>query len=291
MKAMLKNTTNIIIAIASLLFLTLTLKPILLTEDPLVFAAKVDQQMAPMEAAQFAKRFFADIRARDLEAAKSALDPKVVDSQIKEKLSAVANIFPIEAPKSIKFSGFREIKADGVFSNVTIYMQYEYSDRWILATARLQKLGGNFVVASAEAQPNRDSIENFNKFKFLGQDVKHYAVFIAAISLLLFGIYVFALCIKEVASRPKSVGPWLWIIFVLVGFGKVEFNWINGMFYFFQNSAYANSSQGHAIELFEFPVARFSLSPQTPLVVMMSVPLGAIIFLLRRKKVGRSGSV
>lgn len=122
--------------------------------------------MAPMEEAQFAKRFFADIQARDLEAAKLSLDPKVINSQVKEKLSAMANIFPNEAPKSIKFSGFREIKADGVFSNVTIYMQYEYSDRWILATAHLQKLGGNFVVTSAEAQPNRDSIENFNKFKF-----------------------------------------------------------------------------------------------------------------------------
>lgn len=288
---MLKNTTNIIIAFASLLILTLALKPILLTEDPLVFAAKVDQQMAPMEEAQFAKRFFADIQARELEAAKLSLDPKVIDSRIKEKLSAMANIFPNEAPKSIKFSGFREIKADGVFSNVTIYMQYEYSDRWILATAHLQKLGGNFIVTSAEAQPNRDSIENFNKFRFLGQDVKHYAVFIAAVLLVLFEIYVFLLCIKEVVSRPKSIGPWLWIIFILIGFGKVEFNWINGMFYFFQNSFQANSNLGHAIELVVFPVAKFSLSPQTPLVVMMSVPLGAIIFLLRRKIAGRSRSM
>jgi hypothetical protein len=95
---------------------------------------------------------------------------------------------------------------------------------------------------------------------------------------LLFYVYALGLSVKELALRPASPMTWLWTFFVLLGFGTVNFNWATGIFSFF-----SDSGLGSAFELGTFPAVKFSLSTYQPLIITLSVPLGAILFLLKHK--------
>jgi hypothetical protein len=266
---------NIITIAASIALLVIAMFPLFLAGNLGSYASKQDKLIAPMEEAQFSKEFFAHLQARDLETVKSLLDPKAVDTTFPRKFEEIANIFPNETPKGIKLIGINTTNYNGV-STTNISSEYEFSSGWVLASAVLQKQGNNFRVLGFHLRPASDSLLHSTQFKFLGQDTKHYVAFAVAILLLLFNIYALAICIKMPIPKRK----WLWIVFILVGFGKVEFNWLNGAFYFFGNYG----DQNFSVDFLKFPVAGFSQILYQPFIITMTVPVGAIIFLLKRKK-------
>jgi hypothetical protein len=266
---------NVIILISSIALLAIAFFPFIFVGNLGDYESEVEKLIAPMEEAQFVKKYFAHVQARDLEAVKIALDPKVVDATFPQKFDEMADIFPSETPKSIKFIGASTRIYDGILTT-KISSEYEFSGRWVFASAFLQKKGSSFVLIGFDVQSSNESLKNRTQFEFWGQDVKHYVVLSIAMILLLLNIYALALCINTEMPKRK----WLWIIFILVGFGTVEFNWLDGSLYYFGSY----DGQKFNIISFKFPVVGFSQVLYQSLVITMTVPVGAIVFLLRRKK-------
>lgn len=263
-----------ITTIVFIAFLVISVSPVFLAANISSLISVQDKLLARTEEAQFSKRFFALVQGHDLEAVKAILDPRMVDAQFKEKFDEVANIIPNETPKRIKFIGTHHNIYNG-FSKISISSEYEFSNNWFLVNVLLQRQGNTFLVLGFNVQPTSDSLEHKTNFSFFGQDAKHYIVFTASILLLLFNAYVLALCIKTPIPKRK----WLWIIFILVGFGRMEFNWMNGAFYYF-----GNHGHGFKIDFFNFPVVGFSQMLYQPFIIKMTVPIGAITFLFKRKR-------
>jgi hypothetical protein len=65
---------------------------------------------------------------------------------------------------------------------------------------------------------------------------------------------------------------WLWIIFILIGFGKLSLNWTTGQILFNPLSFY--------VQLFSVAVIKHG--PYAPWIFSISIPLGAIIFFLKK---------
>jgi hypothetical protein len=75
------------------------------------------------------------------------------------------------------------------------------------------------------------------------------------------------LCFKTPIPKRK----WLWMVFVAVGIGQLSFNWNNG---------------GYQIQAFYFALlgAGFQRAgPFAPYIFNAAIPVGAIVFLFRRK--------
>jgi hypothetical protein len=74
-------------------------------------------------------------------------------------------------------------------------------------------------------------------------------------------------CIRTPIPRRK----WLWIIFILVGFGQFELNWTTG-----------DARLKLGIQL--LGAAATWLGPYAPMILSVSLPVGAAVFWMRRKK-------
>jgi hypothetical protein len=83
----------------------------------------------------------------------------------------------------------------------------------------------------------------------------------------LFCLYAFVLCLRTPIARYK----WLWVLFTLVGVTTLRFDWSSGHFAFVPLSAQ-----------FLFGVSA-TATPYGPWVLSVSIPLGAIWFLAKRR--------
>jgi drug/metabolite transporter (DMT)-like permease len=111
-----------------------------------------------------------------------------------------------------------------------------------------------------------ESLESKNRFTLVGKSTIQYAVLVTAIAAVLITIYSLIVCAKTKLSRRK----WLWVLFILVGFGKIAVNWATGEW-------------GVA----PFSVQLFSASAFAPLygpwTIAASIPVGAIAFLIYKR--------
>jgi hypothetical protein len=123
-------------------------------------------------------------------------------------------------------------------------------------------------------QPIKDSLENMNKFTFDGKGALYYLVFSLAIAIPVFIIYTTVLCARTKIEKRK----WLWLIFILCGLTNFSLNWTTGEWRFLPMQ-------------FELLGAGFFSVPYGPWILSVGLPLGAVVFLLRRRKLGPSPMV
>ena len=88
-----------------------------------------------------------------------------------------------------------------------------------------------------------------------------------AVAAPLFSLYALVLCVRTRLRGKK----WLWIVAILLGVGALSVNWTTGQWNF--QPAYVQLLSASA-----------TASPYGPWVISVSVPLGAILFVLRRKE-------
>jgi hypothetical protein len=155
-------------------------------------------------------------------------------------------------------------------TNLTL--EYQFPERPLLANFVLQREGGTFIVKGVHVQQIVAPLEDYYAFHFLGQRPMNYVVFAGAVLLILFNAYALARCILMPALRRK----WLWIIFILVGFGSLNYGWTDGTWSYAILSAYV-------------PSVRLSQMSMQSFFITLSVPAGAIIFMLRRKALAGPG--
>ena len=94
-----------------------------------------------------------------------------------------------------------------------------------------------------------------------------YGVLATAITMAIFTIVVLVACIRTKMKRRK----WLWVLFILFGFGKLSVNWATGQWGVMLLAAQLFSASGTA--------AFFG-----PWIVSVSLPVGAVLFLIKRRR-------
>jgi hypothetical protein len=87
-----------------------------------------------------------------------------------------------------------------------------------------------------------------------------------AIIAAIFTLTVLVVCIRTKMQRRK----WLWILFILFGFGRLSVNWTTGQWGIGVLAVQLFSASAHA-DFFG------------PWIVSVSLPAGAVIFLIKRR--------
>ncbi len=176
-------------------------------------------------------------------------------------------------PLSVELVGCNVVRTSGKRPSQLTY-QYHFTDSWLLAAITIDTIGETKSVFGVTVNPVPKSLGELNAFTFSDKGFRHYVMLLLAVAIPVFILAVLILCIRTKMRHRK----WLWIIFILFGFGKFSLNWTTGQFLF-------NPLSVH-FQMFGAAAARWGL--YAPWIISISVPVGAIVFLIRRKRLAAS---
>jgi hypothetical protein len=219
------------------------------------------QKFSTPEDQAVAKGYIDHLRARNFQEIEKAIDPSIRSPDLRDTLTTMAGFIPAGEPNSIKLVGAQRHTAPAA-TLVNTTFEYNFGDKWLLANVAIQDKNGAKTIVGFNVNPIPQSLESLNRFALSGKSGIQYLVLGAAIAVVLVSLYSLILCVRTKPLRRK----WLWILFILFGFGKIAVNWTTGEW---------------AIDL--PAVQLLSASAFAPLygpwTIAVSIPVGALAFL------------
>jgi hypothetical protein len=223
------------------------------------------QKFASADDQATAKKYVDALRAGRYEEIEAVADPAIKGPTLRSTLEQMAALMPDEEPSSVKLVSAQTMKgAQGTTKNLTF--EYRYGEKWLLVNVATQRKGDAFTLIGFNVYPQAQAVTERNRFQLGGKTAVHYVILALAILFPLLSLYALIQC-----ARTKMVkGKWLWIVVILIGVGKLAINWTSGEW---QVSTLS-------VQLLSASVLT---DAQGALILAVSVPLGAILFLFRRR--------
>ncbi len=131
----------------------------------------------------------------------------------------------------------------------------------------MQESGGTRSIVGFNVTPEAQSLESQNRFTLSNKSALQYTVLALAPLAALLTLYALVVCIRTRLAGRK----WPWVLFILFGFGNLSVNWNTGQW----------GLTPLALQLFS---ASASAQIYSPWNIAVSLPIGAICFLLLRQK-------
>lgn len=227
--------------------------------------ATLMKKWIPPESEQSARSYVDLLRQGKFDQIAHDLDPSVTDA-VPNSFAKMAAMLPAEAPQSVKVVGAHTFRGRE-YSTTSITLEYEFPSKWLLVDVTTKKMGGVATLLGFHVALLSDSLENRNRFTLSGKGAVQYSVLALALCSLGFSLYVLVLCFRTKGVRRK----WLWVPFILVGAEKLAVNWTTGQLTF-------------GILALQIPCATASHPLYGPWTVGVFLPVGAILFLNRQRK-------
>lgn len=238
----------------------------------LVGCSKQDmlQKFAPPADQAAARHYIDSLRQRRYQEIEQAADPSIAGPSVHATLVKMADLIPAGEPTSVTLIGAQQVNP-GDSSTINLSYEYNFSGTWLLANVAIKKQGGRSTIVGLNVYPQPSSLEQRNKFTLSGKNLLQYFVLAMAVILPLFTLYVLVVCLGTKLKGRK----WPWVLFILVGVGKIAVNWTTGDW----------GIQSLSVQLLSASVYAPLYGPWT---LAISIPLGAIVFLLRRRELAAS---
>ncbi|MCB0218190.1 MAG: hypothetical protein KDH09_00725 [Chrysiogenetes bacterium] len=214
--------------------------------------------------ADFAKEATALIAAHDGDAFLERLDPSI-RSNAEDNLEQIFAEMPSGSLLESKLIGAYWQSFNGKKSSRLVFHN-EYENGYAMITAVVAENDSGLALLGFHVQKFSQDLSELHAFSLKGKSVRHLLMLSLLVVLPLFSIAVLVLCVKT----PMASKKWRWILFILVGVGSWQLNWTDG----------ATSFGLAQVYLLSASFAR--ASDYSPWIASVSVPLGAIIFLMRR---------
>jgi hypothetical protein len=230
------------------------------------FLRNTMNRMAPDDDEVLAKECLSALLAKDFQTVTKQLDPQFLKPGIESNLAQVASMLAHGAPLSLELVGCNVFSTPEKRRSILTY-QYQFTNAWVLAAVTIDTVGKNKKVFGVYVTPIPKSLGELNAFTLTGKGAKHYVLLAVAIIVPIFIIWNIVLC-----ARSKIRKKWLWIIFILIGITKLNLNWTTGQIGF----------QPIAFQIPGAGMAKMGL--YAPWILTVSIPLGAILFLIMRRK-------
>ena len=236
--------------------------------------AAILQMIAPKEDEAVAQYYIGLLFAGDFGPIERDIDPTLQGSGMHGALLQAAHLLPGGEPESVKLVGFKTFRGNDLYQTDLTY-EYQFSEKWLLINLATQKKGNVFTIIGLRVTPIPDSLERLNRFTLYGKRPLQYLFLVWAAATPLFIFYCLILFIRDNVRDNPLKRRWLWILFILFGCCELSLNWTTGQFAFTPT----------AVQL--FGLSGFA-APYGPWIFKMGFPLGALIYLLRRRRMESS---
>lgn len=221
----------------------------------------------PTEKTETSIKYMEDFRAHDFDAIKSSLTDQAKPFLTDEALIKLYQYMPQGDFVSRQLIGFNEFVHEGITDYTTTF-EYQFPDKWVVSSVALQDISGRTQVNGISVYQYTKSLEEINQFSLADKPIQNYVVLATAVLL---PIFIFC-SLFVLAKTPIRRRKWLWYIFVAAGFGGFSVNWTTGQWRFVP------------INFQFFGAGAFTPSPYAPWLLTISLPVGAIVFLIMRKR-------
>lgn len=145
--------------------------------------------------------------------------------------------------------------------------QFHFKDGWMLANILVDQVENMRLVSGSRFKPIWQPVQEINKLTFAHKGWKHYAA--TAWAVLSIGLVAYAFWRLLLAKVPRK---WVWFILIFVGIGTATFSWTTAELSF-------------RVISIHIPVVKlYQTANYSPYQLSLCLPLGAIAFLARRKK-------
>jgi len=230
------------------------------------------EKFATEEDRKVATRCIDNLLRGNFEEIESRLDPGLRTGDTRAVFAHMVAMLPKEKPSAVKLVGAQRNVSAGVRESNLTY-QYSYGQRHFLINCATRTTGQDQVIFGLNVNTLDASLEEKQRLELRDKTPLHYAVLAAVLVALLLTLSALIRCVIEKDLRRK----WLWVLFIIVGIGQFELNWIDGTWtfspvYFQLFSAGAVSSGYGGWEL------------------SVALPLGAIVYLVRRYRNHRAAA-
>ena len=224
------------------------------------------EKFVPKDEEAIAKELIGKLSERDYPAVEAKVDKSLQSSDLRSKLEGIAELIPAGVPKSAHTIGAITNKVNDV-ADYSLTFEYEYNDAWLVTSVAMRRSGGALAVTGIHVTPRKQSLEIENAFDFTGKGWLQYLVFGLAVAVPLLIIYALVVCARTRIAKRK----WLWLLFVAVGIFQLQINWTTGAW-------------GIQPLYFLLLGAGFTkAAAAAPLILSVAFPLGAVLFLLKRR--------
>ncbi|WP_431286168.1 hypothetical protein [Roseateles chitinivorans] len=226
--------------------------------------------LVPKEESKFAQDVVAKAVARDFAAIDAVMDAEHRPADLQAALEKMLTVVPAGTPKSVKVVGINTMRRPSSTTYNLTY-EYEYPSGWLMAAVLLERRDDKLLLQGIQFVPRTRSLEAENSFGLAGKGPLHYVVLLLAVAIPLFIIYALVLCFRTRFPRRK----WLWMLFVALGLVTFRFDWASGAWDF------------QLVSFLLLGAGATKSGPVAPWVMSLAVPVGAIVFLLRRQSLQR----
>ena len=241
-----------------LLFLSITL---LMGCNPEGVVRKIssaeDQAFVEKTLDQLQKKQFDEIEKR--------MDSSVQVPNVRDTLAQMSALFPSEAPSKISLIGVQTNSSSHHATSNLVY-EYSYQKQKFIVDVVLNKFSNTTSILGFHIKLLSADIEEQSKFRLAGKSALQYLIFVVAIVFPLVTIVALIICIRMKLRGRK----WPWVLFILFGFCNLAVNWNTGDISF-------------SIFALQMLSASANSAFYGPWVISVSLPLGAICFLIFRK--------
>jgi len=202
------------------------------------------------------------------------LEPKLRTGNEVELMKNMRALIPPGTPTSTELVGYQAFYTSGQ-STYNVTFQFGYPGKWIVANAAWRESPNKpRELTGMRVTPLEHSLQATNAFSFQHAGFAHYVILTGLIIVAAFTIFTLVVCIRTKFPRRK----WMWIIFVMVGAGQFSINWATG------------ETEVRVLAFQLFGAGAFSSGLYAPWILSVSVPLGAIAFWYKRKKLTDASS-
>jgi hypothetical protein len=220
------------------------------------------------EKEKVARDYIQRLSAGETVALSTEISPELRTADIDGQLKQMSRLLAGEAPAVTNLVGYNSQFSEGTATYNLTY-QFGFGSRWVLANVAWREApDGKREIIGLSARPLAASLQEINAFSFKKAGAMHYLCLGAMIVIPIFIITTLLVCIRTKIARRK----WLWIVFILIGIASFSLNWTTGQ----------TRVSPASIHLLGIGVA--ASSPYSPWIISVSIPLGAFVFWLKRKK-------
>jgi hypothetical protein len=229
------------------------------------------QKIASPEEQATARHYIDQLRSGEFADIEKVIDPTIADEAGGDTFAKMSALIPKGTPTSVQLVGANRFTSESAGTSLNLTYEYRFATQFMLINVATKTKNGVMTIVGFRVLPESSSLEAQNRFNLSGKSALQYGVLIGAIAAAVFTLVVLVVCIRTKMKRRK----WLWILFILFGFGKLSVNWATGQW----------GVQLLTLQLFSAAaVAAFS----GPWIISFSVPLGAIWFMISRRKLQMS---
>jgi hypothetical protein len=228
---------------------------------------------APPQTQVEAEGYFNQLRNHQMDQLEGELDTSLGSpEEIRETLARMVEVFPQGAPMSVKLVGYNRVELADVETN-RISLEYEFPQKWLIADVTTQKRGEFTTVTEFHVSQVQAPLEVVNGFTLRGKGVAHYAMLLLWVLAIAVQLFAFYECIRTEMKELK----WFWLIFIAFGVGRVTMNW-------------ATSETSFQLLNVQIPASMAWAAFYGPWILSVSLPVGAIVFLAKRRSLAVSAA-